>query len=1167
MSLDAYTRIESRLGGMSLLSSSTRGCYGQHAGAPFLEGTRQGIFFTQLSLRSLGPNGITTGTLTNSWTFSLTAANNETNSLNVRAFSSGQQVHLWLRKTGEPNQTYINDPADAPASMRIPHFRWGGYIPFLILFDGSSITLCQLSVNRYGESAAYVHKTQHTCPWTFNWNDFQSSSGYCMINRTFPGQSGTPVICQANTMLASLKDGIAFEDLFLDRDETIAELMSDPATFISRTPGAWSKILSPQVVDSTGAPIRHGRLITAGSDKLVCPNTGTEWSLNGVGTGSIYARERFSVPTERPTQSQANGSGPIAIEHDGIVLAGESWTDNSNAGMSYLTRRRVTTGELIAPPVYIPSVQFFTDASNGSAITRVNGDVFTRPLESHEAFPLVIDPNGSQIGIGKCWHHSTVSNFPETSDVTIDTGCFGVFDGSRVAAYEPPPLKSFTGGARGVSYLRGLVHEGTFHWYTRRGDTNGGMFTLAEQTAGGHLTTREITRAASAETHVLAAFPTDFLKVTPTLALAIGAQRQKPVSPVRYTGSVGVLLDLETRKVYLPRTGEDVTASIGSVQGTNSGFFFVPGLVQDAMVAGTFDGDTEYERRMGTAFGNGWSAHQDGDDYYVGGLINLGDPTLTQVYLAVFKVEGFQLTHVRNIDLTALCSEMAGEESVETPGVEEWQWQANWGIYNDGGDFIFAIPHGNGLDFSGQVTDDGRRVGTHLSLGVVENWWHESPTLTAVPNAVVASDYGFGALRPYKIHNSLSMGVGMITDGATQTTTAALPESFAVYHDLRPYLSASTLVPTPSPSIDIPTAAELSEPGVMAAYLEDRISAGWDVPLPGGEINANIYIDQDSVLLRGTSYQLRGRSFGTRIRPANPALPTIQIRNADCVTLENLGVLQTDPSPSAFAGVGVSIEGSDGSLTFHTTLSKVAFMNYATGVQVSEPVGTRVGQNAAADVVIDRCIFTNCTNGVVSNHAQSVNVHITNQTYFYSVANAALINNGGRFLINNCCANPVVTILKILGGGRNLQPSIIRNFYSDRTGGAPAPIVVDARGCSGSIKVLIDAYSMSYNADVSGPFEDFVHTHFYLPDGNDFAANTSIIRVADRDFFNAPGTIVPYNTRNPSQPPLTDQIRLDELLAGQTIGQVDSTKLSFPSDGVLRISNSDGSSFIDIAPE
>src|SRR5690606_8710732 len=120
---------------------------------------------------------------------------------------------------------------------------------------------------------------------------------------------------------------------------------------------------------------------------------------------------------------------------------------------------------------------------------------------------------------------------------------------------------------------------------------------------------------------------------------------------------------------------------------------------------------------------------------------------------------GYQLQHVRDVDLTALVTEMAPEDSQVTNGVKEWQTQANWGLYSDGGTFVFGIPHGDGADFSDHVSDDGRRVGTHLSLGVVRDWWRETPTLTAHHNAVVASDYGFAALRPYKIHGGTSFGV------------------------------------------------------------------------------------------------------------------------------------------------------------------------------------------------------------------------------------------------------------------------------------------------------------------------------------------------------------------------------------------------------------------------
>lgn len=364
----------------------------------------------------------------------------------------------------------------------------------------------------------------------------------------------------------------------------------------------------------------------------------------------------------------------------------------------------------------------------------------------------------------------------------------------------------------------------------------------------------------------------------------------------------------------------------------------------------------------------------------------------------------------------------------------------------------------------------------------------------------------------------------------------------------------------PLTTVNVPTAAELSVPGALQNYVNSRLTEGWDVQLPAGIITGNISISggtRHSSIIRGAGFQYRAHTTGTIIRPYDTNIPTVQIRNALSCSLRDFGIHH-----DTISGIGLSIEGSDGALVFHTKVDNVSFDKCATGIQIAEPAGTRDTQNTAADVVINHCMFSSGTYGVLVNHPQSVNIHVTGQSYFYSVDEAVRVVEGGRVLIADCCANPVGTWLRLLKAGGNLWPSIIRNCYSDRTGGAAPPIIVDARGCDGACRVLIDAFSVS-SRDGDPPELD--HDYFYLPDTLLEYANTSIIKIADMDFFKGlGGRTVPVNTLNPSQPPIESEVRIDRLPADQTIGKANGTQLSFPSDGVLRVSNAAGTQFTDI---
>jgi hypothetical protein len=298
----------------------------------------------------------------------------------------------------------------------------------------------------------------------------------------------------------------------------------------------------------------------------------------------------------------------------------------------------------------------------------------------------------------------------------------------------------------------------------------------------------------------------------------------------------------------------------------------------------------------------------------------------------------------------------------------------------------------------------------------------------------------------------------------------------------------------------IPTAAELSEPGALQAYVESKHHKGEICQLPPGVIKGNVWINKDSVILRGCGCPCSNRKTGTVIVPADDTKPAITIREALNVQLADFGIQD--------APLAVSLVSGPRNMVFHTTLRDVGISDAKVGVRVSEPPDTRQGQNAAADLVIDHCFFTGVESGVEMNHNQTLNVHVIGQSYFYRCGTAVMVNNGGRILIADSCCNGLGTWLRIHQAGGNLVPNVLRNIYSDRSGGTPAPIIVDARGCKGRVRVLVDVYTCPIIPS-DGPWADVTHRHFYGPDGSADAAANSIIKIADLDFFNAPGVTTP----------------------------------------------------------
>ncbi len=785
MSFSTYKQPECRIGGASLVSHSTRGLYAAHQGAPFMEGTRKGVLFVQLTAQAVAPGGIDSGTISNQWPFSLSKANNNTNCLAFRFGVTGQYTQLHVYKSGETSQTFVCDAGVA--------YRIGGCIPALVIFDGRDITLCQLGVDRYATgSPLTIYKTEHELPFDFSWDDYQdAAAGYCTINRLYPGLSGTPVAAFANLFIASFRDDVTLADVLLDNDQYIAEMMANPADWLDDIQGALGKVLSPELVSATGVGVGPGRAITPGSDKLRCVNTGVEWTTAGTGTGGAWARERFAPPAKFGEWAQAVGSHPIATRiNDRLAIKTSLIADHNNVAHPALEKRDPDTGRLLAPGVPIVQAASYTDNSSGDALTRYNGRFATAVAENHQSTTLLGSDASGRVLIAEASHTEVRSNVPDTGDSFVETGSFGSFDGSRMAAHQVTPANGYTGGRSGVSYLAGILADGVGHWMTRRFDTTNGQMCLLEQSPTGAVTSREITISNTGQDDVSAPYPCDIIRVGGRHLLAVAVARAKTGGVATSTiGNVAVLLDLKTRAVYAPRTGADITGSLGTIPMTHDGLYLLPGEVQDAMIAATFDGAATYERRASQVTGGSWFAHTAEGVDYVGCLYVVGDLyASTKVGLAVFRLEGTQLVYVRDVDLTATASTAAGETDYLSGALEEWQTHEHWVVSNTGGDLVVAIPHGDGADYSTHTPAAPGRLGTHVSLVVVRDWWRETPTQAAHANVVAASDYGFASLRPFMVENSKSMGLGLVSASHTLTVVTTVPESQTVFFDFSQYL-------------------------------------------------------------------------------------------------------------------------------------------------------------------------------------------------------------------------------------------------------------------------------------------------------------------------------------------------------------------------------------------
>lgn len=300
-----------------------------------------------------------------------------------------------------------------------------------------------------------------------------------------------------------------------------------------------------------------------------------------------------------------------------------------------------------------------------------------------------------------------------------------------------------------------------------------------------------------------------------------------------------------------------------------------------------------------------------------------------------------------------------------------------------------------------------------------------------------------------------------------------------------------------------PTAAELSVGDALQEYFDECIATYGYCQLPPGTITGHLFIDNPGAILRGCGAPYGDRKTGTVIVPSDIEVPVITVREAIHVQLESFGIQDAD--------LGISLEAGPSNLVFQNIYRDLAFANVELAVRVSEPPGTRTGQNAAADLVLSHCIFTQCDICVEMNHTQSLNIHLIDQCFLYSCGTAVWINNGGRVLISGCSCNGLGTWFRMLVSGGNLVPCVLDNTYNDRTGGVDAPIILDARGCTAATRFLVSgAFTSPWISGVDPPYDEVTHRFFYGPDGSQYAIDNSNITIADPDFFLAPGITDPY---------------------------------------------------------
>lgn len=302
-----------------------------------------------------------------------------------------------------------------------------------------------------------------------------------------------------------------------------------------------------------------------------------------------------------------------------------------------------------------------------------------------------------------------------------------------------------------------------------------------------------------------------------------------------------------------------------------------------------------------------------------------------------------------------------------------------------------------------------------------------------------------------------------------------------------------------------PTAAALSEPGAIAAYVTESLKATGRCVLPAGVIKTDVPI----VLKRlhggviegaGPAYAPCDSKSGWRSHPetiqattmivmTDPTQPALIMEAAINVELRNFGVETT--------GVGIAYKQVPGWGNANTYLHRIALH----GCEIGFKAGHKSTDHNAADVTFNGCLFYNCKTGLEVNHFQGVNYLFDGMCFFGHVERAVVFNDGGFSHLENCTGFDVGTWLTINGGGPNLMPCRITHLYSDRTKDDTPPVIVDATGATNQARVLVDGVKVTQQG-LHDRLYYSGHVYYRLP--KDYKRWKSAIRVRDNDLNNYP---------------------------------------------------------------
>lgn len=302
--------------------------------------------------------------------------------------------------------------------------------------------------------------------------------------------------------------------------------------------------------------------------------------------------------------------------------------------------------------------------------------------------------------------------------------------------------------------------------------------------------------------------------------------------------------------------------------------------------------------------------------------------------------------------------------------------------------------------------------------------------------------------------------------------------------------------------VTYPTAEELSEPGALQAYCDDRASRGLKIVLPPGYIrNANVslaYYHGVEIVGSGCSHVSPSSKNGWRTHPQVKKAFTILvsgdatkpvIRLAPCMELKLSDFsIKSD-------GIGVDWPQWRGWGGAHLKIDSVNFHDCSVGLRA----GREKSDHNAADASFHNCTFDHCGVGLQVNHNQGVNYVFTGLNYFYDVPIAVHLRNGGAVVASSLHGYGVKTWCRMEGGGSNLNPQFYCQFiYSDRSLPSKTsydlnrpypvnspPVILDAYKATGTVKAYVGAVKGTWDSTRDGKLNS-EHNFLLAPSHNNY---------------------------------------------------------------------------------